>query len=221
MDFIDKLQALASRIEKQKDRINTEEATKQAFILPFIQLLGYDIWNPDEVIPEFIADVGIKKGEKIDYAICQDGKPIILIEAKRAGGPLDLNHSSQLFRYFHVCEARVAVLTNGIHYQFFTDVDEPNKMDTKPFLELDMLSLKENAVNQVKAMAKESFNVESLLDSAVELKYTKQIRQIFAEQFENPNEEFVKFFGKQVYEGVFTQSIKAVSYTHLTLPTKA
>lgn len=105
MDFIDKLQALASRIEKQKDRINTEEATKQAFILPSIQLLGYDIWNPDEVIPEFIADVGIKKGKKIDYVICQDGKPIILVEAKKAGGPLDLNHSGQLFRYSQIHEA--------------------------------------------------------------------------------------------------------------------
>jgi predicted type IV restriction endonuclease len=215
MDFIDKLQALASRIEKQKDRIETEEATKQAFILPFIQILGYDIWNPDEVVPEFVADVGIKKGEKIDYAILQDGKPIMLIEAKKAGAPLNLSHSSQLFRYFHVVEARVAILTNGVHYQFFTDVDDKNKMDSKPFLELDMLSLKEAAVERVKSMAKESFNVDNLLDAAVELKYTKQIRHILAEQFENPDEEFVKFFGKRVYEGMFTQAVKE-QFTELT-----
>ena len=215
MDFIDKLQALASRIEKQKDRITTEEATKQAFILPFIQILGYDIWNPDEVIPEFVADVGIKKGEKIDYAIMQDGKPIILIEAKKAGAELNLNHSSQLFRYFHVVEARVAVLTNGLNYQFFTDVDDRNKMDSRPFLELDMLSLKESAVNQVKAMAKESFDVENLLSAAVELKYTKQIKKLLAEQYQSPDEEFVKFFGKQVYDGVFTQGVKE-QFTELT-----
>ena len=90
MDFIEKLQSLATRIEKQKDRIETEEATKQAFVLPFIQILGYDIWNPEEVVPEFIADVGIKKGEKIDYAILKDGKPIILSAVSlfsRRGGP--------------------------------------------------------------------------------------------------------------------------------------
>lgn len=215
MDFIEKLRALASRIEKQKDKIQTEEATKQAFILPFIQILGYDIWNPDEVVPEFVADVGIKKGEKIDYAILRDDKPIILIECKKAGSDLDLNHSSQLFRYFHVCEARVAVLTNGIAYQFYTDVDNVNKMDSKPFLELDMLNLKDGPVGQVKGLAKESFDVENLLSTAVELKYTKQLKQLFAAQFESPDEEFVKLFAKRVYDGILTPSVKE-QFTELT-----
>lgn len=215
MDFIEKLQTLATRIERQREKIQTEEATKQAFVLPFIQILGYDIWNPDEVIPEFVADVGIKKGEKIDYAILRDGKPIILIECKKAGAELDLNHSSQLFRYFHVVEARVAVLTNGIVYQFYTDVDNVNKMDSKPFLELNLLDLREAQANQVKAMAKETFDVEHLLSAAVELKYTKQIKTILAQQYEAPSEEFVKFVGKQVYDGMFTQSVKD-QFTELT-----
>ena len=79
MDFQDIIRQLVERIEKMKDNVLTEEATKNAFIMPFINALGYDVFNPTEVVPEFICDIGTKKGEKIDYAIMQDGKPVILI----------------------------------------------------------------------------------------------------------------------------------------------
>lgn len=193
LDFIEKLRNLATRIEKQKDRIETEEATKQAFILPVIQFLGYDIWDPDEVVPEFTADVGTKKGEKVDYAIMRDGKPIILMECKKASVELDQSHMSQLYRYFSVVEARVAILTNGIQYHFYTDVDHANKMDSKPFLEMDMLNLQENQVAQVKKMAKDSFDVENMLSSAAEPKYTHKTQKILAKQLEDPDEVKVVF----------------------------
>ena len=139
MDFIDQVRALASRVSTAKDSVSTEEATKNAMIMPFIQLLGYDVFNPSEVTPELVADVGTKKGEKVDYAILRDGKPIMLFECKKAGGDLHINHASQLFRYFHVTEARFAVLTNGLTYRFFTDLEKPNKMDEKPFFEFNIL----------------------------------------------------------------------------------
>ncbi len=82
MDFIDQVKLLSARIEKTKDLVKTEEATKTSLIMPFFQLLGYDVFNPIEFIPEFNADVGIKKGEKVDYAIMLDEKPVILVEAK-------------------------------------------------------------------------------------------------------------------------------------------
>lgn len=127
MDFIDKIRELSVRIPKQLDHIHTEEATKNALIMPFISALGYNVFDPTEVTPELNADVGIKKGEKVDYAILQDGKPIILIECKHHAQNLAKTHSSQLYRYFSVTEARFGLLTNGIVYQFYSDIEEPNK----------------------------------------------------------------------------------------------
>lgn len=123
MDLIDQLKELGMRIRKIKDTIQTEEATKNALIIPFIQILGYNVFDPMEVTPELIADVGMKKGEKVDYAILMNGKPTMLFEYKRSGGDLNISHASQLFRYFHVTKARFGVLTNGISYQFFTDLE--------------------------------------------------------------------------------------------------
>jgi len=143
MDFIDHLRLLSSRIAANKDNIQTEEATKNAMVMPLIQILGYNVFDPLEVTPELIADVGTKKGEKVDYAILKDGKPIILFECKKSGADLHVNHASQLFRYFHVTEARFGVLTNGIVYRFFTDLEKQNKMDDKPFFEFNILEFKD------------------------------------------------------------------------------
>ncbi len=98
MDFIDELRALATRITNTRSLIQTEEATKNAMVMPFIHLLGYNVFDPLAVTPELISDVGTKKGEKVDYAILKDGRPIILFECKKCGGDLGINHASQLFR---------------------------------------------------------------------------------------------------------------------------
>ncbi|MFA1753905.1 restriction endonuclease, partial [Xanthomonas campestris] len=88
MDFIDQLRVLATRISTTRALIQTEEATKNAMVMPLIQILGYNVFDPLEVTPEIVADVGTKKGEKVDYAILRDGKPIILFECKKAGAEL-------------------------------------------------------------------------------------------------------------------------------------
>ena len=128
MDFKDQIKQLSDRVVKLKENIQTEEATKTAFIMPMIQALGYDVFDPTEVVPEYTCDIGIKKGEKIDYAIHKDGQPIILIECKHWKEDLS-SHNGQLFRYFHVSNARFGILTNGIIYRFYTDLVEKNKMD--------------------------------------------------------------------------------------------
>jgi hypothetical protein len=204
MDFVEQLQALAIKTEKLCSLLQTEEATKNALVMPFINLLGYDIFDPTEVIPEFVADVGIKKGEKVDYAIKKDGKLIMLFEAKHCGGDLSIKHASQLFRYFAVTEARIAVLTNGLVYRFFTDLEAPNKMDEKPFLEVDMTELTDVAINELKKLAKQNFNIDDIMASAGELKYTRQIKRLINEQIEKPSDEFVKLFASKVYEGLLT-----------------
>lgn len=208
MDFIDELKALASKTTKQIDLIQTEEATKNAFIMPFITVLGYNVFDPTEVTPELNADIGVKKGEKVDYAILQDGKPIILFECKSCKANLDQEKITQLYRYFSVTTARFGVLTNGIIYRFYTDLEEPNKMDNKPFLEFNMLDIKESLIDDLKRFTKSAFNLEEMLTAAVELKYTKEIKRILSEQLANPSEEFVKFFASQIYSGKVTQTVK-------------
>ena len=145
MDFKDQIKQLSERILKLKDNIQTEEATKNAFIMPFIQALGYDVFNPLEILPEYTCDIGIKKGEKIDYAVLKDEQPIILIECKHCDQNLSL-HDGQLLRYFHVSKAKFGILTNGINYRFYTDLVDANKMDEKPFFEIDMLNLKDTQI---------------------------------------------------------------------------
>ena len=142
MDFIDQIKQLADRVESMKPQLQTEEATKNALIMPFIQALGYDVFNPNEVVPEFTADIGTKKGEKVDYALKQEDKVIILIECKGINDEL-VKHDSQLVRYFHACEAKFAILTNGQLFKFYTDLENQNKLDEKPFFEFDLLNIRE------------------------------------------------------------------------------
>jgi predicted type IV restriction endonuclease len=208
MDFIEVLQNISAKIIKQKSLINTEEATKNAFVMPFISALGYDVFDPAEVVPEFTADVGIKKGEKVDYAIKQDGKIIMLFECKHCNGSLDDCHASQLYRYFSVTEARIAVLTDGIIYRFYTDIEEPNKMDAKPFMEFNMLDIQEPLVVELKRLTKQAFNLGAILTVASELKYTREIKHILNDQLNAPSDEFVKFLAVQVYSGKLTATVR-------------
>ncbi|WP_347904558.1 type I restriction endonuclease [Pseudomonas purpurea] len=209
MEFFEKLASLAAKVRLQGGAIQTEEATKNAFVMPFIStVLGYDVFDPTEVTPEFVCDVGTKKGEKIDYAIMKEGEVQILIECKKIGEPLHINHASQLFRYFHVTSARISILTNGQVYKFFTDLDAPNKMDEKPFLELDLLSIDEYSVPELTKLTKSAFDVESIINAAGELKYVSQIKKIIASQVSNPEDDFVKVFASRVYEGALTQKVR-------------
>lgn len=192
MDFIDQLQAFASKVNIIKGMILTEEATKNSMVMPLIKMLGYDPFDPLEVTPELVADVGTKKGEKVDYAILSDGKPIMLFECKKAGAELNINHASQLFRYFHVTAARFGVLTNGLTYKFFTDLEQPNKMDEKPFFEFNILDFKERDVDELKKFAKTSFDLDTILTTASDLKYTRAIQNRLSDWITVPPEEFVR-----------------------------
>jgi len=207
MDFIDSLKLFASRVAKLKVQVQTEEATKTALIMPFFQqVLGYDVFNPDEFVPEFTADVGIKKGEKVDYAIMVNGLPIILIEAKYCGESLE-KHDSQLFRYFATTSSLFAILTNGIIYRFYADLEKKNTMDLEPFLEIDLLNLRENLVPELKKFCKSAFNAEEISSAASALKYSSRIKAYFSEQLREPSDEFVRFFIAPAYAGAKTQAV--------------
>jgi hypothetical protein len=207
MDLDEKIADLARRAAEQSMHLQTEEATKNGLVMPMLASLGYDVFDPFEVVPEFTADVGTKKGEKVDYAIFRDGVVSILIECKKAGVTLDSNHASQLFRYFTVTDARFAVLTNGIEYHFYTDIDTPNRMDSKPFFKFDVLNYEEHQVEELKKFRKSHFSMEQILETASTLKYAGAIKRILGQELESPSEAFVRFFASQVYDGRITQQV--------------
>ncbi len=216
MDFIDQLRVLSSRIASTRHLIQTEEATKNAMVMPLIQILGYNPFDPLEVTPELIADVGTKKGEKVDYAILKESKPIIIFECKKAGDDLNISHAGQLFRYFHVTSARFGVLTNGITYKFFTDLEQPNKMDEKPFFEFNILEFKDRDVEELKKFAKSAYDLDTILATANDLKYTRSIQNRLNEWIANPPEEVVRLLSSDLLGGKrFTPTTKD-QFTALT-----
>ncbi|HEY0186234.1 MAG TPA: type I restriction endonuclease [Cellulomonas sp.] len=209
MEMGERLASLAGKVKQQKASIVTEEATKNAFVMPFLAVvLGYDVFNPQEVVPEFTADVGTKKGEKVDYAIVKDGEVQILVECKTVGSALSLNHASQLFRYFATTNARIAILTNGEQYHFFSDLDRPNRMDEKPFLQLDLNDLDPSVFAEVEKMGKELFDLGSILNAAEELKYVGAIKRVLAAQFRDPDDEWLRALTTRVYDGSITQRVR-------------
>ena len=206
MEIQNQLKSLAEKINQLKDKIDTEESTKHAFVLPFINILGYDSFNPTEVVPEFTADIGLKKGEKVDYAIFQNQQPIMIIECKNWKEKLNA-HNSQLFRYFHTTKTRFALLTNGIEYQFYTDLEASNKMDEKPFLEFNITDLKENTLHEITKFHKSNFDVDKIVDNASALKYTKELKKLIAQELQTPSHNFVKLFANEVYTGRLTEKV--------------
>jgi predicted type IV restriction endonuclease len=214
MDFKDYIKQIGERAVKLKDQIHTEEATKNAFIMPFLQALGYDVFNPLEVVPEFISDIGLKKGEKIDYAIFKDGAPTILIECKHWAQNLSI-HDGQLLRYFHVSKAKFGLLTNGITYRFYSDLVDANKMDEKPFLEFNISEIKDNQIEELKKFHKTIFDAESIVNTASELKFINELKQLFQQEINNPSPEFVKHFARQVYPSIVTAKVLE-QFTSLT-----
>lgn len=208
MSFEDEVVRMGEKVAELKQSITTEEATKNAFIMPFIgNVLGYDVFNPNEVVPEFTADVGTKKSEKVDYALVLDDQVQIIIECKKVGTALSLENASQLYRYFACTKARIGILTNGQVWNFYMDIDEPNMMDSKPFLILDLLDIDKTSLPELKKLTKPSFDIDSIASSAEELKYVGALKKVIAEEFKAPSDDMVKLLSSHVYDGAFRQQV--------------
>jgi hypothetical protein len=206
MEFKVALEGIVSRVENLKDKVLTEEATKTSFILPMLSALGYDIFDPTVVVPEFTADIGKKKGEKVDYAIMKDDKPLILIEAKPHTEQLD-RHKTQLERYFTVTDCKFAILTNGIEYRFYSDLEKPNVMDQSPFLVVNVLKLKDRDIKQLEKFSNEALDVDNILEMAGNKKYINGIKEIFKKETADPSDEIAKFFASRLTDKVLRQNI--------------
>ncbi|KRM71499.1 type I restriction endonuclease [Lacticaseibacillus brantae] len=204
-DFTQKIRSLSKRVETLRDSLKTEEATKNSLIMPFFQALGYDIFNPLEFIPEYTADMGIKKGERVDYAIVISGKLQLLVETKAINEDLN-NHDSQLFRYFGTTDAKFGILTNGNEYRFYTDLDNQNKMDAEPFLTIRLNAIRDSQITELFRFAKDNFDEESISSSASQLKFTNQFKDYLNQEMQNVDEGFVRFVLQTVFNQRATQS---------------
>ena len=208
MDLQTRIGDVQRRCVEHGEALMTEEAAKTALVMPFIQALGYDVFNPAEVIPEFTADMGTEKGEKVDYAICRDGGVAILIECKPSTIDLTLNHAGQLYRYFSVTDARLAILTNGKIYKFYSDIDQPNRMDSEPFFELDMAAVKARDVRLLERFTKSGFDVDAIVQEAGALKLLRLIRQELIKELETPSPEFAAIIAKRIHDGRMSAGVK-------------
>lgn len=208
MDFQEELNVLVAKRKKFGDKLQTEEATKNSLVLPFIKLLGYDPFDPTEVVPEFSAAIGKYKDARVDFALMRDGHPVIIIECKAYGSALDAENCNQLRIYFHGTEAKVAILTDGNRYQFFSDLDEPNVMDNKPYMEFVLEKPDNTLIPELKKLSHDAFNVDDAMSSALVLKYTREFKRVMEEQLQQPEDEFLKFFLKRCYDGMCTSAVK-------------
>jgi len=207
VDFSQLVDELSERSKVAERQAVTEEATKTSVILPLLQAWGFDIFNPSEVIPEFIADVGTKKGEKVDFAVKIDGKIAMLVEAKPITSKLGEAQYSQLFRYFSVTEARLAILTNGREAWFFSDTDAPNKMDKRPFFKFDFQTYDPDQIEELSRFRKQKFAIEQIIEAASTLKYTRAASNYLKSQLACPEDDFIRLIGRQIYDGSITKSV--------------
>jgi len=207
VDFHQKVSDLCNRSKHAASYAQTEEATKTSVVLPFIQVLGFDVFNLEEVVPEFIADVGIKKGEKIDFALKIDRKIAILIEVKPITMSLGAAQYSQLYRYFAVAEAKLAILTNGREFWFFSDIEEKNKMDKKPFFIFDLQSHDDGQVNELARFQKGIFAIDAIMEAASNLTRVKAAAAYLKKQLAAPDDDFVRLVGRQFHDGTFTKGV--------------
>lgn len=208
MGLSDNLRQHVARVSQQLAYVRNEDQTKTSLILPFIRLLGYDVFDASEVLPEYSADFGTKSGEKIDYVVMREGKPALLIEAKSARTDLHSGHASQLYRYYSTMDTRIGILTNGKSYQLFADLNKANVMDREPFIVIDMLDFDDRLVGVIEGMTKDGFSPEMVLARARELNIRREIQARFRREFDAPSADLVKHFARGLYKGSFSRSVE-------------
>ena len=207
-NLADRIVGTSNLLLERREKATDEYKTRNVMVMPWINhVLGYNPFDPDEVVTEFTADVGIKRGEKVDYAIMRDGEPVMLIECKRHGMKLDAGVESQLHRYFISTPAKIGVLTDGAVYKLYSDIDEKNKMDMRPFLEFDMLDPSSVDADTLMPFTKEGFDPSAILDKARDLKDVRDIQAVLRSDMEEPSEDFVRYMAGRLYSGVKTPRI--------------
>ena len=208
-DFGDRIKAVVEELRKRVPHCKTEEATKMSLILPFLEkVLGWNPYDPHQLVPEFAADIGTKRGEKVDFATMADDEPAILIEAKKYGTALGREHMNQLYRYFACTSAHFAILTDGIRYLFFADLDDQNRMDPQPFFTLNLFEIDASSIAPLQAFSRKEFNVEKNLELARDLRCIGEVGNLLRKVWAEPSDSFIKWIMGEVHDGPRTKQVK-------------
>jgi hypothetical protein len=207
MGFIEDIAKLSEQVRKKADNVVGEDATKLSLILPFFNALGYDIWDPAEVLPEYISDAATKKSsghfEKVDYAIGINGTIVMLVEAK-ARNQKPETHDGQLRKYFTwTISSKVGIVTNGVEYRFFTDLRIPNIMDDEPFFSFNVFEYDSKDIENLKFFHRDNFDIAAIGKHAEEMVYVKAMTKLVGNLLRSPSEPFIKFLVKEleVFQG--------------------
>ncbi|MDE2852882.1 MAG: type I restriction endonuclease [Chloroflexota bacterium] len=194
MNVIETLRVLSCQVEQRLPAAKRSEAnTSQFLVMPFFEALGYSVHNPNDVEPEFTADL-FASGTRVDYALKKAGKPIVLIEVKRASVKLERHHTRQLHYYFSSkLDVRFGIVTNGLEYRFYSDLDLPNVMDDEPFLTLNMLNLDDSLMADLELFTKSSFDKDRVVDAARIAKNRAMIRRVLNTEFDPLSPKAIEF----------------------------
>lgn len=195
--FYEQLQRLAEQVRRRQPHIRGEESTKQSLVVPFLSVLGYDVHDPTEFVPEYIADFAKRRpggpSEKVDYAIHRDGVPVLFIECKSVDSDPS-HHNAQLARYFNATPSvPIAIVTNGVRYMFFTDLEERNILSERPFFLFDILKFSENDADVLETFSRARYDAQTIRDQVEEIIYTNKIIAHIGEILRNPSESFTRF----------------------------
>lgn len=193
-NFIERLRKHAEHVKNVGSHCTTEETTKQALILPLLDILGFSPFDPTRVKAEYGADFpGVKSSERVDYALFCHGVPVMFIEAKAHAENLS-NHSPQLSRYFNATpEVTIGAITNGREWRFFTDLNNKNMMDAAPFLTVNFENMDVALLPRLHRFRHDEFKPDALRTLAEETVYLNAFTNVISQSLREPDVEFVKY----------------------------
>ena len=231
--------ALAKRSVSIMTACTNIESTKLYLVLPFLGLLGYDFTDPFEVYPDHVADLDPSHQTRIDFAVLRNGAPVLAVACRRAGLDLFDDHGA-LRRYFDILpEVKLAILTNGVRFEFYVDSLKPSVMDGEPFLTLDFETIAragvaDESVETLLAATKGEFEPETIAEAAHVALVKRRLRAIFIEEAKTPSDEFCRFalerigiksppktvidrYYAQLIKSAFDESVAALNIAQLRL----
>ncbi|MFB6279209.1 MAG: hypothetical protein ABEK75_06860 [Salinibacter sp.] len=211
MSFSERISSLQSSAERQLHALGSRKKTENALILPFFNMLGYNPFDVREVEPEYEIGHEEQATKTVDYAIKEEGTPIMLLQCAEAKTDLDAYEEEargegSLFEYFDELEADVAAFTNGLTYRFYVNLETDIRVDERPFLEFNLLDYESTEIQDLRRLSKPAFDKEKILSAAHDLQTSQLLRSYFAQQRESPDDHLVRFLAAQVYEGEISGS---------------
>ena len=206
MSFQQNLSLLQQQIHRFKSQVPNKEAAKLAFVLPFIECLGFNIRDPYEVKPGYSLNIDCTDSQRIDYCMIVNDAPAFLLACENPSLPLDIM-KSPLYPCFSRIACKFAILTNGIEYHFYSDLEVDGILDSRPFFSVDLEGLSASQVEGLSRFQKDVFNPKEILVAVTNLKFRRDLKEALYQELVNPSEEFIFHILKSIKIGRVTQKL--------------